>query len=63
MKIEKRDLYTSKPIDVKRLAKSLNVRNVDEMSHRQLCRFLYWLFTRKEKRERFIKSFGSGWGF
>lgn len=52
MKIRRRTLMKSSPENVRRLAASLRVRHVEEMSHRQLCSFLHWLFTRREKRER-----------
>lgn len=52
MEIRKRHLTRARPEDVRRLARWLKVRDIDTMSDRQLCRFLHWLFTRREKRER-----------
>ena len=37
---------------VKRLARWLHLKHIDEMSHRQLVNLLHWLFTRRIKRER-----------
>lgn len=50
--ITKRQLRKARPKDVRRLARWLHVRNIDTMSHRQLIKFLHWLFTRRERRER-----------
>lgn len=52
MEIRKRHLMKARPEDVRRLARWLKVRNIDDMSHRQLCKFLHWLFTRRDKRAR-----------
>ncbi len=52
MKVRKRHLMKARPEDVRRLARSLSIKHIDEMSHRQLCKLLHWLFTRQEKRER-----------
>jgi hypothetical protein len=38
--------------DVKRFAAWLKLKHVDSMSHGQLCRLIYWLLTRREKRQR-----------
>lgn len=52
MQIRRRHLMKARPEDVRRLARWLNVRHIDTMSHRQLCSFLHWLFTRRERRAR-----------
>lgn len=52
MKIRRRHLLDSKPENVRRLARWYRLRDIDNMSHRQLCALLYWLFSRREKRAR-----------
>lgn len=52
MQLRRRQLMKARPEDVRRLARWLSVRHIDTMSHKQLCRFLHWLFTRREKRAR-----------
>lgn len=38
--------------DVKRFATWLKLKHIDSMSHRQLCKLIHWLLTRREKRQR-----------
>ena len=45
-------IATGSSANVRRLARWLRVRHIDDMSDRQLIRFLDWLFKRREKRER-----------
>lgn len=52
MEIRKRHLMKARPEDVRRLATWLKMRNINDMSRRQLCSLLHWLFTRREKRMR-----------
>jgi len=52
MRISTSILKKCKPENVRRLAKWLKVKHLDSMSHRQLCAFLGWLFSRREKREK-----------
>jgi len=52
MEIRRRHLKRARPEDVRRLARWLKVKNIDQMSDRQLISFLHWLFTRREKRAR-----------
>jgi hypothetical protein len=52
IRLEKRHLKRSKPENLKRFARWLKLRDIDEMSHRQLANLVFWLITRKEKRER-----------
>lgn len=51
--ITKADLRKAHPDNVRRLARSLNVQNLDKMSDKQLIRFLVWLFSREDKRRSF----------
>ncbi len=50
--LRKWQLKRAKPDDLKRLARWLRLRDIDEMSHRQLAKLVHWLLTRREKRER-----------
>lgn len=52
MEIHRRHLKKARPEDVRRLARWLKLRNIDEMSDRQLISLLHWLFTRREKKQR-----------
>ena len=52
IRLEKRHLKRSKPEDLKRFARWLKLRDIDKMSHRQLANLVFWLITRREKRER-----------
>jgi hypothetical protein len=52
VQIKRKQLRKARPENVRRLARWLRVRNLDEMSDRQVISFLHWLFTRREKRER-----------
>jgi hypothetical protein len=50
--LRKWQLRQAKPDDLRRLARWLKLRNIDDMSQRQLVKLVYWLLTRKDKRER-----------
>jgi len=50
--VARRHLKKARPENVRRLAKWLKVGRLDEMSDRQLVKFLDWLFKRPEKRAR-----------
>lgn len=54
--IDKQDLKNAKPEDVRRLAKFMNVKGIDEMSDRQLIKFLTWYFKRPRMRLRNMMS-------
>lgn len=56
MRITKRNLKKAAPENVRRLARWLRIRRIDEMSHGQLIRLLDWLFKRPEKRLRGLTS-------
>jgi hypothetical protein len=51
MKIKRSTLKKAKPENLLRLAKYLKLRT-DGMSHRNVSKLIYWLLTRREKRER-----------
>lgn len=48
----KETLRQVKPENLRRLARMLKVRDLDQMSDRQVVRFMRWLLTRAEKRRR-----------
>lgn len=50
--LRKWQLRRAQPDDLRRLARWLKLHNIDDMSHRQLVKLVYWLLTRKDKRER-----------
>lgn len=53
IRLEKRHLKRAKHDDVKRLANWLGLKyNIDTMSQRQLANLVFWLITRRDKRER-----------
>lgn len=52
MSISTKNLKRSRPEDLRRFAKWLNLKHIDEMSHRNLAKLVRWLITRREKRER-----------
>ncbi len=56
-RVTKRELrksiaLTGSSANVRRLARSLRIRNLDDMSDKQVIRFIDWLLKRREKRER-----------
>ena len=56
-RVTKRELrksiaMTGSSANVRRLARSLRIRNLDDMSDKQVIRFIDWLLKRREKRER-----------
>jgi len=51
-RLTKAELRSAKPENVRRLAKFLRLRGVDEMSDKQVIRLILWLLKRCEKRER-----------
>jgi hypothetical protein len=51
-RITRADLKNAQPEAVRRLARWLKMREIDAMSHHQLCRLLAWLFSRGDKRRR-----------
>ena len=50
--IDKRDLRKAKPEDLRRLAKFIDVKGVEEMSDKQLIKFLAWYYKRPKMRMR-----------
>lgn len=46
------------PDAVRRLARWLKMRNVDEMSDRQVIRLLDWYFKRRDKKMRGMTAWG-----
>lgn len=50
--IDKRDLRKAKPEDLRRLAKFIDVKGLDEMSDKQLIKFLAWYYKRPAMRQR-----------
>jgi len=50
--LTKSQLRRAKPEALVRFARWLKLRNIDEMSHRQLASLVHWLITRRDKRER-----------
>lgn len=55
-RIAKRHMREARPEDVRRLARWLNIRHIDTMSHRQLISLLDWLFRRPQQRMRGMAS-------
>jgi len=50
--MKKSDLKRAKHENLLRLARSLKLHDIDEMSHRQLVALVWWLLTRHEKKAR-----------
>jgi len=50
--ITKKNLRKSRPENIRRLADFLKIRDTDQMSDRQLIKFLAWYFSRADKRSR-----------
>jgi hypothetical protein len=50
--IDKQDLRKAKPEDLRRLAKFIDVKGVEEMSDKQLIKFLAWYYKRPTMRQR-----------
>ena len=51
-KAHMRQAEKTRPGSVRRLAKYLRMRNIDQMSNGQVIRLLDWYFKRKEKKSR-----------
>ncbi len=61
MRITKQELQESikasgSSANVRRLARSLRIRNLDSMSDKQVIRFITWLFRRQERNKHGLET-------